>query len=350
MSLGDVVDQVAQDHLDGVRVKAEFVSARCPFHGEDRHPSFWISRGSGEWGCFACSERGHGLEELLHKMGLRVRGIKHVLDEAKKDRQKTAAIAKLQKKKKAKASFTGEHVLPESLLGLWDMCPVQLLDAGFTQEVLRDHDVGFDEQRARITFPIRDVEGNLVGISGRSTDGSWPKYKVYQGFHDQVREDGTVTRAPGELGKWFPSYSSTSIRDHLYRGHVVYPRLFDGEDELQPLIIVEGYKACLWLVQLGWTNTVALMGARMSKMQERLIRRMGAPTYIMLDNNDAGHSGADQIEQLLGRCTFPVRRCWYADGADEETQPDDLPKEEIDAMLLSSSRAVSRGPRTRRWQ
>lgn len=343
-----VVDQIAQDHLEGVRIKAHFVSASCPFHGTDRHPSFWLERSSGRWGCFSCGAGGSGIEWLLKDLGVRKPGIEHILTEAKKDRKKTAAIAKLQKAKKARADFAGTHILPENILGLWNQCPVELLDAGFEMEVLQRHSIGYDDKRMRITFPIRDIKGSLIGISGRSVNDSWPKYKVYQGPHDAIDDDGKTVRRLGELGEWFPTYTSTDIRNHLYRGNFVYQKCYDGDSDGDYLIVVEGYKACLWLVQMGFENTVALMGARMSQTQERLIRRMGVPTYVLLDNNEAGHDGADSACRRLGNCTFPVYRCWYSEGYGEETQPDDLSDEdEIQAVLESATRAAGKVKRRR---
>jgi DNA primase len=336
----DVVDQIALDHLEGVKIKAEYISASCPFHGTDRHPSFWIERATGKWGCFTCQAGGSGIKWLLKELGVRKRGIDHLLEEAEKDRKKTAAIAKVQRRRKAKAKFNGTHVLPENILGLWNMCPQALLDDGFSEELLREHDIGFDEKRLRITFPIRDIDGNLIGISGRSVDDSWPKYKVDQGYHDKVLDDGRTGRDPGELGAWFPDYSSTDIRNHLYRGNFVYHKCFDGDGDY--LIIVEGYKAALWMVQLGYRNTVALMGAKMSATQERLVRRMGVPTFVLLDNNDAGQDGADYACSKLGNCTFPVYRCWYPEDQDEEAQPDDLSEEEAEAVLEGATRAAGR--------
>ena len=336
----DIVDQIALDHLEGVKIKAQYISARCPFHGVDTHPSFWLERSTGKWGCFACSAHGSGLQWLLKELGVRKKGIEHLLKEAEKDRKKVSAIAEIQRKKKAKADFTGAHVLPDSILGLWDMCPEALLDAGFDMELLQRHDIGFDEERLRITFPIRDIDGNLIGISGRTVIDSWPKYKVYQGYHDRVTDDGETVRDPGELGLWFPDYSSTDIRDHLYRGNFVYHQCFDGTGDY--VIIVEGYKAALWMVQLGYEYTVALMGSKMSATQERLIRRMGVPTYVLLDNNDAGQGGADQACSRLGNCTHPVYRCWYPEGHGEDAQPDDLTAEEAQAVLEGATRAAGR--------
>jgi hypothetical protein len=347
-----VVDRIAQEHLEGVRIKAEFISARCPFHGVDRHPSFWVERSTGRWGCFSCSAKGSSIRWLLKELGVKNNGIENAIKEAEKDRSHASAILNLQRLQKAKSSFTGTSILPEALLGLWNNCPVALLEAGFKIEELERHDIGFDDKRKRITFPIRDIEGNLIGISGRTVTGAWPKYKVYQGYHDAVDSYGKTFRSPGELGAWFPNYSSTDIRNHLYRGNFVFHTLFNNQSDY--LIVVEGYKASLWLVQMGYEHTVALMGAKMSAGQERIIRRMGVATYILLDNNDAGKTGADSIGRQLGNCSFPVYQCHYPQDASDSAQPDDLTKEAVEEMLNSATRAVGnrRGSRDayRSWR
>lgn len=344
----EVVDEIAQQYLEGVRFKSEYLSARCPFHGPDRHPSFWMHRGTGKFGCWACGSSGSSLVWFLKELGVRRRDIDYAIKEAEKDRNHRAKIAKLKKQKAARADFRGTSTLPDNILGLWDYCPVALLEDGFQEEVLKAHDVGFDQTRLRITFPIRDVAGALIGVSGRTVDGSFPKYKVYQGKHDIVTENGDTIRVPGELGEWFPDYSSKDIRNHLYRENFVYEPCFNGKpSKADKLIVVEGYKAALWLVQMGYAFTVALMGSKMTPTQERLLRRMGMPIYILLDNNEAGQVGADYMADRLGNCTKPVYRCFYPDSYGDDAQPDDLKTvEEIEEVLQTAPRAVRRI----RWQ
>src|SRR6185295_15208253 len=150
---------------------------------------------------------------------------------------------KTKRELKSRRSFEGAYRLPEALLGVFDFCPVRLLEEGFTEETLEMHNIGFDRERHRITFPIRDVKGRLIGISGRTVIDQIPKYKVYDGWH--VNWEGK--RVPGELGAWFPGYVSAGIKDHLWREQFVYERIYKGKDS--QLIVVEGYKAAMWLVQ-----------------------------------------------------------------------------------------------------
>jgi DNA primase len=324
-----LADQIAEEHLNRVRVKDEFISAACPFHagGQERHPSFWVNRTTGKWGCFACQAGGSDLKYLLRELGISNLKVEAELEEAKEDAKKAIQLSEAKRKKKARASFKGVHVLPESLLGVFDYMPVDLVNEGFPEELLETHDIGFDKRNNRITFPVRDVFGTLVGISGRSTfPGESPKYLLYNGRRRYGNREDL-----GELGMWFPGYSNDGVRDHLWRVHLVHDDLMSGRWD--QLIVVEGFKAAMWLV---------MMGTKMTEAQERLIRRFGATVFIFTDNNDPGREAAQNWCQRLAVSTFPVHRVHYPDYCEETAQPDDLNEEELDEVLCNSERVGGR--------
>ena len=342
--MNEIIDQIARDHLRKVTLKEDFVSACCPFHkgGMESHPSFWVSRSNGRWGCFACPEAGN-LRELLAHFGIKGKRVEEALKEAEEEGKKQALIDKAKKAKKSRSTFKGDYILPDALLGVYDWMPVDLVEDGFSEQVLMQHDIGFDRERNRITFPIRDLYGNLIGISGRSTIGEAPKYLVYNGR--RKRDDGKEVM--GELGEWYPDYSNEGIKDHLWRGNFVYSEVMAGRANDQ-VIVVEGYKAAMWLVQHDWLETVALMGSKMSPGQERILRRMGVPVFVLLDNNGPGQEGAYYTCQRLAVSTFPVYRCYYPDYCDEDAQPDDLSEEELTEVLTQAQRVGGKFHGTRR--
>lgn len=337
-----LIQEIAEEYLQNVKHQnTGYLYASCPFH-EDRKPSFYINKETGSWGCWSCNEKGRDIVQLLKAIGVDSSKAKNAVEHAKREYKKTESSRKALAKVQAKKSGLGQYRLEEDVLGVYDWTPVALEET-FGEELLLDHQIGFDRERERITFPIRDIDGNLIGISGRKTNpADWgPKYKVYQGYH--VNSDGV--RVPGELGEWFPDYSSEGIRDHLWRGDKVFWPTIHGE--LEDLIIVEGFKAALWLVKCGYGNTVALMGARMTPAQERLILKMKQPTWVFLDNNRAGRSGSKDICWRLGSARFPVYEVRYPEYASEEAQPDDLSEEEIDMCLDSAKRVAQRMKRKR---
>ena len=331
-----VCDQIAKEHLRRVKIKDEYISAACPLHkdGNETNPSFWIHRATGRWGCFSCHVGGASIRYLLKELGVKSRGIDLEIDQAERDAEKTLAVYEVKRRKKAISEFRAEYTLPEALLGVYDFCPQAMLDKGFAMETLMAHDIGYDQAHDRITFPIRDIYGTLVGISGRTTTGAHPKYLVYSG-----RRTIDGKEYLGELGEWYPEYSNTGVKDHLWRGQFIYDELDKHGGDL---IIVEGYNAALSVLERGYANVVALMGSKMSPGQERIIRRLGVPTWVLLDNNEAGLFGARQICQTLAVSTFPVYQCSYPESRDEHAQPDDLEDDELDVILTTAKQAGGR--------
>lgn len=316
----DIVDEIAQQHLRAVRVKENFISAACPFHkgGQERRPSFWINRHEGKWGCFTCHVGGDSLRSLLENLQVRSSRIEGILQRAEEEAKKVASLKKAKKQKKARADFKGESILPEELLGLYDYTPLGLIDSGFDEEVLKRHWVGYDTNLNRITYPIFDVYGNLVGISGRQPDGHVPKYKVYQGWHEVEGK-----RYPGELGEMFPKYSSDNIKDHLWRAHFFFEELYYNPPKDGYVVLVEGYKAGLWLVQIGYEYTGVLMGSYISPKQTQIVRRLGVPIYVFMDNDPPGRRASRKISRGLAKTCPVVYECSYPDGY-EGASPDDL--------------------------
>jgi hypothetical protein len=273
---------------------------------------------------------------LLRELGQSSRRIEAEIEEAEKDAEKALKIAQAKRRRKAREGFTGEYVLPESVLGVFDYLPVDLVDAGFPEKLLREHDIGWDQRNDRITYPIRDLKGQLIGISGRSTrPGEAPKYLLYNGR--RIIDGKEVL---GELGEWFPEYSNESVRDHLWRIHLVYEDLMSGQWD--QLIVVEGFKAAMWMVKHGWHHTVAVMGTKMTEKQERLIRRFGSEVLVFTDNNEPGQEAADNWCQRLAVSSFPVYRVRYPGHCDESAQPDSLNEQELDEVLQASERVGGR--------
>jgi DNA primase len=333
-----LADQIAEEHLSRVRIKSDYISAVCPFHkgGQERHPSFWVHRGTGAWGCFTCTASGSSIKYLLRELGHSSRKIEAEIEEAEKDADKIRKVSQAKRRRKAREGFEGEHVLPESLLGVFDYLPLDLVDAGFPEELLRSHDIGYDQRNDRITFPLRDLKGKLIGISGRSTrPGEVPKYLLYNGR--RIMDGKEVL---GELGEWFPQYSNESVRDHLWRIHFVYEDLMSRRWD--QLIVVEGYKAAMWMVKHGWYHTVAVMGTKMTEKQERLIRHFGVEVFVFTDNNEPGQEAATNWCQRLAVSSFPVYRVRYPGHCSESAQPDDLEEQELDEVLQASERIGGR--------
>jgi len=139
-----------------------------------------------------------------------------------------------------------------------------MLDRGFSWQTLEAWDFGYDEATQRITIPVRDDEGHLVGFKARATDGRHPKYLVL-----------------GEGRYGFPRY---------YTGQVVF-----GLDrvpvEYNHVVICEGELNAIALHQMGHDNSVALNGSNLTSHQANLIRRRFGSATFYFDPDKAGDRG-----------------------------------------------------------
>lgn len=327
------VRDLASTYLDQAKTTgADGIRATCPLCDSKR--AFIISTSHGGWICFSCNESGSLVSFLYKVAGL---GRKQVDRAMSGLRIPPPVSASLRAKKSVNEGWS---LLPEYILGAYDNVPQSLVDLGFTEDTLRDHDVGHDLVNKRITFAIRDMLGRLVGISGRATtDWQIPRYKVYDAAPP------SQSRKAGELYGVVDKYKPDN-RKHLYGFHSVYPRRFFNPDENRsPLIINEGYKGTLWLRQLGFPDAVGLQGSTISDVQLRQLGRLQGPYYIMLDNEPGkgypdrnGFCAAINIARKLRRSgrTFI---CLYGDRP-IKTAPDNLQTHEEIQQIINQSKTV----------
>jgi DNA primase len=94
------------------------------------------------------------------------------------------------------------------------------------------------------------------------------------------------------------------------------------------VVLVEGFFDCMNVTQAGFP-CVALMGASMSKAQEKLIGEYFGHVVVMLDGDEAGREAAPKIADRLQRAVYQVQLVDLPDGV----QPDNIADDELHRML-----------------
>lgn len=300
----------------------ENVMAICPFHrkvdgSEEKSPSFAMSLMTGLWFCHSCQARGNlftFLRDVGNSLDYIERRYQPLIDAAKKNLPPP--------KDPLRPNVFSNAPIAEGLLGIFENCPLALLDAGFEESTLKSFDVGFDEAHMRITYPLRDLNGSLVGISGGTVQGAWPKYKIYD-------KEYPTWGLPERL-----NWDKSSV---LWNAHAIYPQVY-FQTAPEFVVVVEGFKACMWVWQAGIKNVVALLGNYLSYEQKWILERMGAPVYLFLDNNAPGRRGQKKAAEAL-RYSTRVHMVEYPDRLieDEDAQPDSCSPEELIEQVHQAS-------------
>lgn len=123
-------------------------------------------------------------------------------------------------------------------------------------------DKAFDMFTRRITFPLWDKDGNIVGFSAR------------------------VYRNEKDVAKYMNSRESKIFKkgETLYNYH----NAKDVAKREKQIIVVEGFMDAIRLSSVGIKNVVALQGTAMTQEQINLLKKLRVKVILCLDNDNAG--------------------------------------------------------------
>jgi DNA primase len=298
--------------VKGLKKNGNEFRGRCPIHQGDGSESFHVNVEKNCFHCFSCKARGNVLDFVAAMEKCTVRDAALRLQEwfgLTVGNGSAAAVSKLAREERAgegRASTdkgaNGTAKEPNKILGFQlqgiDHAHTYLTGRGITAETAQTFGVGFfpgkGSMSGRVVIPIHNQADELVAYAGRSLDGSEPRYKLPAGFRKSAE---------------------------LFNLH----RAIEAAE--RGLIVVEGFFDCMKVSQAGYPFVVALMGCSMSEEQERLLVAHADMVLLMLDGDDAGRQGTDEILLRLGRRVW-VKSVCVPDGK----QPDQMTTEEIQEL------------------
>jgi len=324
LSRVDVVELVGR-HVQLRRGGANW-SGLCPFHAE-KSPSFTVSPSKQFYHCFGCGAHGDAIRFLVEHSGMSfIDAVKDlaqqvgmtVPDDERTPQQREQAEAQKQRRATlsdvlAKASDAYRKQLRQSPRAI-----EYLKGRGLSGEIAARFGLGYategwrglasvfpnyddplleesglvivhgDEQddesqrkrydrfRDRIMFPIRSVQGEVIGFGGRVLDRGEPKY---------LNSPETPVFVKGrELYGLFEARAA--VRE---RGHV---------------LVVEGYMDVVALAQSGFGNAVATLGTACTPDHVQKLFRFTDSVVFSFDGDAAGRRAAARaLEASLPHAT-----------------------------------------------
>ena len=143
---------------------------------------------------------------------------------------------------------------------------------GICYSTQREFEVGYDDYSNRITIPVRDEHGTLVGVKGR----------------------------------YFGDVQNTDILKYIYleptnRSQILYGlyKTYTHIQNKRVVYVVEAEKGVMQLWSAGIFNSVATSGKKVSQQQIEKLTRLGAAVVFCFDRD----VGKDELQDLADR--FP---------------------------------------------
>lgn len=248
----------------GIEVVGDTAShfmAYCPFHGNTDSPAFVVDKIEGQWTCFnpSCQNFGHTLEELVGKIkGLNPFQAARVViknrnaqvvpfEERLKEAMKTEEFPSMSQEKVAQLHAS-----------LWDSPAYRYMQGrGFSTETLEYFQVGYSPARIlpapyksrpeMVVVPMHDVDGNPVGVIGRSI-----QEKIFKNSKNLPK-----------------SQTAWNIHRAKREGEIV--------------IVCESSFDAMRIHQAGYPNVVALLGGHASPQILEQLNRYFSTVIIMTD-------------------------------------------------------------------
>lgn len=305
---------VVSDHV-ALKKSGRNFTGLCPFHSE-KTPSFVVSPAKQIFHCFGCGAGGNVIQFLIKMEGLSFpealrrlaekAGVPLPVFNAEKEpgeRQESDQIYQLNAEA---AVYFHENLVkrPEANRAL-----AYLKDRGITRQTIETFSIGFalplrqdlfrhfckrfpaallekgglisrkgdgsypsepfDRFRNRIIFPIRTLQGKVVGFGGRVLDDALPKYL-------NSPETPVFTK-----GRHLFGIDQAKGKSH------------------RSLMVVEGYFDAIALHQAGIPNVVATLGTALTPEHLQLVRRVAEKVILIFDPDRAGIQAALRAAPLF---------------------------------------------------
>lgn len=316
----DVVEVLEFYSLRNINETGDEVQFSCPFpeHSRgDQRPSSSINQENGKWHCFGCGRSGSIANFVAEYEGISVavamRWLRENYYQGSRESSAIEALTKIMspKKKKIKTQVISEDNLNQFAVDWRKVehairqgnCPRNLTHPfrryGLDYRTLEQFGIGFDQITQRITIPIRNADGRLVGFKGRDTVGNQVKYLA---LCDKTGHD---------LPRW-------------QAADIVFG-LFSADKDV---IICEGEFDAMSLRQKQFKGSVAVGTSNISHEQIKQIKEHADRVTILFDPDKPGQKGAMKVANSLIR-HLPVKIA----KSNSENDPAEMTKEEVQQAL-----------------
>lgn len=303
-NLKNIVDiaDIVGSYIPLKKSGANFVCV-CPFHN-DKHPSMSISPSKGIYHCFSCKAGGDAIKFVMEyeKLGYveaieKLASIYNVALEYTSSKNEPKIDKKILEnlnlhyktllyKNHEALNYLKSRSITDAIIEKWELGwaagsqntlnllqneniePKEALEVGAIKQNESGYYASFIN---RITFPIYNHLGRLVGFGGRTISDNPAKY--INSPQSQIFDKSKIF------------YGYDKAKSEIYRSHSI--------------VICEGYMDCIMLHAAGINNAVAVLGTALTQKHIPLIQRGDIKVTLSFDSDSAGINAAFKSARLL---------------------------------------------------
>lgn len=328
----------------------------CPFHNE-KTPSFTVSPAKGIFKCFGCGKGGNAVNFIMeHEHFSYPEALKYLaqkysieVDEEKPSAEQQEAMDEkeslfnltafaqkhfedtLHNTEEGKSvgltyfkerGFTTDIIKKFGLgysLNTWDDFTRKALKNAYKKELLEKSSLvrtkdqqTYDAFRGRVTFPIHNLSGRVLGFGARilSQDKKKPKY---------------INTAESEI------YHKSKVLYGLFFAKSAIVR----EDNCY---LTEGYTDVISMHQAGIENVIASSGTSLTTDQIKLIRRYTQNITLLFDGDPAGIKAAFRGVDMILEEGMNVKIVLFPDGEDPDSYARNFRPAEVKAFITENAK------------
>lgn len=320
----DLVEYATSQGFEFVR-RSGRTWAHCTLH-EDKTPSLMIDD-KNQFHCFSCGAHGgiinwlRDYEDMSFVSAVEKAARLAGTDISKMCSSETLLFNKRLMKRKTKEPVT-HTVLDNTLYEKYQKThPQEWLDEGITASAMDYFDIRYDPGASRIVYPVRLLNGDLIGVKGRSVFTA-----------EQCKSLGVAK---------YMNYYEIGTADFLQSLDKTLPYVKDRGE----VILFEGIKSVMKAYGWGYENGAAVESHAINQHQVRLLISLGVDVTVAFDSDvnlwDKSSAGLRSALDTLSHFTnvyvvYDKER--LLGGAQTKNSPVDCGREVWDELYASKTR------------
>ncbi|CAN5141614.1 DNA primase [soil metagenome] len=319
------IAEVASEFTALRRVGARF-SGLCPYPDHDeKTPSFSVSPDKNFYYCFGCSRGGDAIKlvmelksfsfaeavsHLAERFGVELRFEGRSPEEERAAKQRNARRRSAYKALAAATAYYHKYLLKSPAA---EEARRYLKERGFERSTIEEFRLGYAPPRGKPGF-VQAARGVGLGrealeVAGLISSRGGERFGDRVTFPISERRGRIVGFGARSLGDAKPKYLNSPETELFNKRSLLYgfPQVAEAMRREKAALVVEGYTDVLMLYQSGIKNAVATLGTAMTEQHLKTLSGHAEKIYLLFDPDEAGERAVERVMVTAAELRLDLR-------------------------------------------